>query len=229
MVTIRPPKDYANRKQKTIARLERWAENHNVQLINIPKQTGVKTPDYRAVFRDVGITLIVEVKEIVIPFDVSPEHGGVICIPEKGAHGERFKSADSVRYKIGDAQPQLKPYTSQGYPTLLLIGMWNPVLDGRLIMDIPIAMKGGGPRVVIEDAGLQIVSIAQGGIKASGDTNRSISGIGRFENRRERNRKTEGSGEIVVYRHDNPLVEFPDDAPGIKFQSLEAVFTMSLR
>jgi hypothetical protein len=177
----------------------------------------------------VGITLIVEVKEIVIPFDVSPEHGGVICIPEKGAHGERFKSADSVRYKIGDAQPQLKPYTSQGYPTLLLIGMWNPVLDGRLIMDIPIAMKGGGPRVVIEDAGLQIVSIAQGGIKASGDTNRSISGIGRFENRRERNRKTEGSGEIVVYRHDNPLVEFPDDAPGIKFQSLEAVFTMSLR
>ena len=228
MVTIQPPKNDANRKQETISRLERWAQNHNVQLIPIPERSGVKTPDYRALFRGVGITLIVEVKEIVIPFDVSPEHGGVICIPEKGRHGDKFKSADSVRRKIRDAQPQLKPYATQGYPTLLLVGMWTPVLDERLIMDIPIAMKGGGPRVDIEDAGLQIVSIAQGGRQVAGDTNQSISGIGRFENRRERNLKTGHSEEMVVYRHDNPLVEFPNNAPGIRFQSLEPVFTMSL-
>lgn len=65
MVTIQPPKDYANRKQKTIAHLERWAQSHNVQLTPMPERPGIKTPDYRAVFRDVGITLIVEVKEIV--------------------------------------------------------------------------------------------------------------------------------------------------------------------
>lgn len=163
MVTMRPPKDYASRKQETISRLERWAQNHNVELIPIPRQPEVKTPDYRAVFRDADITLIVEVKEIVIPFNVSPDHGGVIEISEKGRPGESFKSADSVRQKIRQARPQLKPYASEGYPTLLLIGMWTPVLDERLTMDVPIAMKGGGPRDVLEDAGLQIVSIAQGG------------------------------------------------------------------
>ena len=90
-------------------------------------------------------------------------------------------------------------------------------------------MKGGGPRVDIEDAGLQIVSIAQGGKQIAGDANQSISGVGRFESGRERSLKTGVFEEIVVYRHDKPLVEFPDNVPGIRFENPEAVLRLTIR
>lgn len=173
MAIIRPPKEYAKRKQATILRLEKWARLHNVHLMAIPQREGVSTPDYRAFFRDLNITCIIEVKEMAIEFEVSPEQGGVICISEAGEPGGRFKSADRVRHKIRKAGPQLKAYAKEGLPTLLLVGMWTSTLDELLIMDIPVAMNGRGPRIIVGDTGLQVVSIAQGGKQAAGDTNRS--------------------------------------------------------
>ena len=221
---VEPPKDYAKKKQVTILRLEKWARRHNVDLVGIPEMEGIRTPDYRAFFRDVNITCIIEVKEIAVGFDVSLEHGGVIHILEEGEPGGKFKSADKVRQKIRKAGPQLKPYAKKGFPTLLLIGMWNPLLDERLIMDIPVAMNGGGPRIIVGDTGFQIVSVAQGGRHAAGDINQSISGVGRFENYRERHVKSEQDEEMIVYCHNNPFVTFPNNLPGIRFHPSEAVF-----
>ena len=157
---IRPPKDYTERKQVTILRLEKWARWHNVELVRIPEMEGIRTPDYRAFFRDMNVTCIIEVKEIAIEFEVSlEEHGGVIRIPEEGEPGGRFKSADKVRQKIRKAGPQLKAYAKEGLPTLLLVGMWNRTLDELLTMDIPVAMNGGGPRVIVGIPGCKLSAL----------------------------------------------------------------------
>ena len=69
---IKPPKDYGRQKQITITRFERWAQAHEVTLENIPKENGKKTADYKAIFPDADETnVIIEVKEIVIPFEMS--------------------------------------------------------------------------------------------------------------------------------------------------------------
>ena len=219
MTIIRPPKNYSNRTPHTIRRLETWGQEHNVQLHKIAERKESREPDYRVVFSEPETTeIIVEVKEIVFPFRIISENGEpVIQIEETGKQGERFKSADRVRQKIKKGHPQLRPYAKQGFPTLLLIGNWTPVLDEDLAWHIPIAMYGGGPRFALGNTGFEIVSVAQGGKHASGDINRSISGIGRFEYFGENGRTTNSPQQIVVYRHNNPRVVFPEYLPGVKF------------
>ena len=183
---FKPPKDYPHKKQKTIVRLEQWAQAHKVNLQKIPEEPGKKTPDYKAIFPDSDKTIvIIEVKEILAPFQVDPKTGVMEILekesPGNGSTDGRFRPADPVRNKIKDAHAQLKAYANAGYPTLLLIGMWNRVLDRILEFDIPIAMSGGGPIIELEGTGLQIVSTAKGGRQVADDINQSISGIGHFK------------------------------------------------
>ena len=164
MTTIRPPKDYGNRKPQTTLRLEKWAQQHDIQLQKIVERMESREPDYRAIFANTETTeIVVEVKEMVFPFDIVSDNGEpVIQFRETGKEGERFKSADRVRKKIKKAFSQLRPYADQGIPTLLLLGHWTPVLDEELAWHIPIAMYGGGPKFILGDTGFEIVSIAQG-------------------------------------------------------------------
>lgn len=215
---FKPPKDYHLKKPKTIVRLEQWARAHNVRLEKIPEEPGKKTPDYKAIFPDSDTTsVIIEVKEILAPFQVDPKTG-VMEVLEKELPGNnspegRFRPADPVRNKIKDAHAQLKAYANAGYPTLLLIGMWNRVLDRILEFDIPIAMNGGGPIVELEGTGLQLVGTAKGGRQAADDINRSISGIGRLES----GETVESPEHIVIYRHNNPWVASDKELPGIRY------------
>lgn len=187
----------------------------------IAEQKESREPDYRAIFSNAKATeIIVEVKEFVFPFQIVSENGEpVIQFEETGKQGERFKSADRVRRKIRKAHPQLRHYANQGNPTLLLIGNWTPVLDEDLAWHIPIAMYGGGPKIILGDIGYEIVSVAQGGKRASGNINRSISGIGRFEYIGENAQSVNSPEKIIVYRHDNPRVALPVSLAGIEFSA----------
>ena len=161
--------------------------------------------------------MVIEVKEIVAQFQVDPKTG-VMEVLEKELPGNsspegRFRSADPVRKKIRVADSQLKEYANAGYPTLLLVGMWNLVLDQTLEWDIPIAMNGGGPIFELEGTGLQLVSTAKGGKQAADDINRSISGIGRLES----GETLDSPEHIVIYRHNNPRVAFDKELPGIRY------------
>lgn len=217
---FKPPKEYRQKieNQKTVVRLEQWAQAHNVILQKIQKETGKKTADYEAIFPDSDKTsVIIEVKEIFAPFQVDPKTA-VMKILEKESSGNstlegRFRPADPVRNKIKDAHAQLKAYANAGCPTLLLIGMWNRVLDRILEFDIPIAMNGGGPILELQGTGFQIVSTAKGGKQAADGINRSISGIGRLE----MGETVESPEHIVIYRHNNPRVAFDKELPGIKY------------
>ena len=207
------------RKQRTIARLEKWAEGCGAVLQPIDVQRW-RTPDYAVTFPgDEKTTIIVEVKEIGFDFEVKVMEGSpVIELPETGSADGRFRSADRVRNKIRKSVRQLQPYADEGLPTVLLVGVSNPVIDRSLFlpMDIPIAMRGDGPRIVLGNSGLMIQSVARGGAQATGEFNRSISAIGRLECLEERRaRETDAPDAIIVYRHDNPKVEFPSDLPGI--------------
>ena len=212
---IRPPKDYSKRMQVTLKRLERWSLDYGVSLEHIPTQEATKTADFRAIFPDSERTnVIIEVKEIAIPFEINKEE--VIEVCEAGPPDGRFQSADAVRRKIRAARDQLKPYADTGCPTLLLLGMWSPALDVRLDWDIPIAMLGGGPRISLNVNGLpmyEIVSTARGGRQAADNTNRSISAVGRFE----RGKPNLFPETLVVYRHNNPRVQLDVDLPGIQY------------
>lgn len=143
---------------------------------------------------------------------------GVMEVLEKELLGKnspegRFRPADPVRNKIKDAHAQLKAYANQGYPTLLLIGMWNRVLDQTLEWDIPIAMSGGGPILELAGTGLQLVGTAKGGKQAADGINQSISGIGRLES----GETVESPEHIIIYRHNNPHVAFDKELPGIRY------------
>lgn len=216
---FKPPKDYrGDKNQKTIARLEQWARDHNVILQKIPEEPGKKTADYEAIFPDSDTTsVIIEVKEILTPFQVDPKTG-VMKVLEKELSGNispegRFRPADPIRKKIRVADAQLKAYANAGYPTLLLIGMWNRVLDRILELDIPIAMSGGGPIFELVGTGLQLVGTAKGGRQAADDINQSISGIGRLES----GETVESPEHIIIYRHNNPQVAFDKELPGIRY------------
>ena len=179
-----------------------------------------RTADYTVTFPgDEKPKIVVEVKEVGFDFEVKVTEGSpVIDLPETGSAEGRFRSADRVRNKIRKSARQLQPYARDGLATLLLVGVSNPVIDGSVFLpvDIPIAMRGGGPSIFLEDGGLRIESSVRGGAHASRDFNRSISAIGRlecFEERRARGKDAPES--IIVYRHDNHRVEFPIGLPGI--------------
>ncbi len=215
---FKPPKDYRHKKQKTIVRLEQWARAHNVRLQKIPEEPEKKTADYEAIFPDSDTTsVIIEVKEILTPFKVDPKTGVMEILekqrPGNGTTEERFRPADPVRKKIRVADSQLRAYANAGYPTLLLVGMWNRVLDQILEWDIPIAMSGGGPIFELEGTGLQIVSTAKGGKQAADGINQSITGIGRLES----GETVQSPEHIVVYRHNNPRIAFGKKLPGIRY------------
>ena len=219
MTIIKAEKARRNRKQRTIVRLEKWAEGCGAVLQPIDAGS-TSSPDYKVTFPDDGkTTIILEVKEIEIDFEVKLAEGSpVIELPESGSGEGRFRSADRVRNKIRRSAKQLRPYAERGLPTLLLVGVWNPVIDRSVFLpvDIPIAMRGGGPAIVLGNSGMTITSIARGGAQAKGEFNRSISAVGRLECIDERRAGGSDAPEkIIVYRHDNPKVEFPSGLPGI--------------
>ena len=211
---ITPPADcHKGKPQRTQVRLERWAETHHVELHKI-LEGSKKTPDYRAIFPDANRTeVIIEMKEITTPFEIE---NGTVEMRETLSPQGRSSFGDPVRDDIKKARDQLKPYSDLGYPTLLLIGMWTPVLDWSLVWDIPIAMYGGGPEIGlrVENGGpeLLITGTARGGRQLADDENRSISGIGRIERRPH-----ESPEKLVVYRHNNPRIAFPMALPGIEW------------
>ena len=219
MTIIKQGREHRKQKQRTIVRLKKWAEENGVILEPIEEQHS-RTADYKAIFPDdEKIEIFVEVKEIDIQFEVKNEKGQrIIEFPEMGSIGQRFKFADRVRNKIKKAAKQLRPYSDCGHPTLLLIGVCNPVIDRSLFLPfcIPIAMHGGGPRFILENSGLEIASVAQGGTQAAGDINRSISAIGRLECLEERCNRDSDTSEIIIYTHDNPKVWFPGGLSGIR-------------
>ena len=221
MTIIKAENVRRGRMQRSIVRLEKWAEGCGAVLQPIDVQCS-RTADYTVTFpSEEKPTIIVEVKEIGFDFEVKVTEGSpVINLPETGSAEGRFRSADRVRNKIRKSDRQLQPYAKDGLPTLLLVGVSNPVIDRSVFLpfDIPTAMRGGGPSILLRDCGLRIESVARGGAHASGDFNRSISAIGRLECLEERRaRGTDTPESIIVYRHDNPRVEFPLGLPGISF------------
>ena len=144
MTIIKAEKLQRNRKQRTIARLENWAEGCGAVLQPI-EATLTRSADYKVTFPDSGkATIIVEVKEIAFDFEVKLTEGRpMIELRETGSGEGRFRSADRVRNKIRKSAKQLQPYAEQGLPTLLLVGVSNPVIDRSVILplDIPIAMR----------------------------------------------------------------------------------------
>ena len=217
---IGPDRNYLEHEQRTIRRLKEWAQLHGVILEKIDEKIS-NTPDYKMTFPNKDrMEIIVEVREIQESIEYGVE--GETSFVQKSvpsSPGQRYTLADPVRNKIRKAGPQLKPYSRHGLPTLLLIGVWNRVIDRILTLpvDILIAMRGGGPRIILEGADLMIESDAQGGAQASGDFNRSISAVGRLECVEEqRSSSTDISESIIVYRHDNPRIPFPDGLPGIR-------------
>ncbi len=222
MTIIRVGKVRGNRKQRTIVRLEKWAEACGALLQPIEVQS-TRSADYKVTFPDEEkTTIIVEVKEIGFDFEVKLSEGSpVIELPETGSGEGRFRSADRVRNKIRKSARQLQPYAEHGLPTLLLVGVSNPVIDRSVFLplDIQIAMRGGGPAFVLGESGMTIQSTARGGAQATGVFNRSISAIGRLECVEERlARDSDAPERIIVYRHDNPKVEFPTVLPGISVE-----------
>ena len=218
MRTFKPPADYGKgRQQRILVRLKRWAEAHHVELEKIPEEPERKTPDYRAIFPDTDRTeVIIEAKEMTTQFEMDIE-SHTIPISETGPPDGRSSFGDPVRRKINDARLQLREYSHAGYPTLLMIGMWNPCLDRLLDWSIPIAMYGGGPQIRLQVEGgksdLLITSTARGGRQLADNMNRSISGIGRFE------RESHGSPErlkLIVHRHNNPRIALDKVLPGIE-------------
>lgn len=219
MTIITTEKVRGNRKQRTIVRLEKWAEGCGAALQPIDVQP-TRSADYKVTFPDEeNSTVIIEVKEIGFDFEVSLTEGTpVIELPETGSGEGRLRSADRVRNKIGKSAKQLQPYAEIGLPILLLIGVSNPVIDRSVFLplDIPTAMRGGGPAIVLGNSGMTIQSIARGGAQATGKFNRSISAIGRLECLEERRaREADAPERIIVYRHHNAKLEFPSDLPGI--------------
>ena len=220
MMIIKP----RNEHQRTIVRLEKWAREFDVLLEPIEEEDS-KTADYKAICpNDEKTELFVEVKEMGTQFEVKSEDGKpFIEFPETESAGERFKPAHRVRNKIKKAAGQLQPYAKYGHPTLLLIGVWNPVIDRSLFLPlaIPIAMRGGGPHIRLGNSGSVVESGAQGGTQAAGKINRSISAIGRLECLEEQQyRDSHSSEQIVIYRHDNPKVMFPGGLPGFRIAGI---------
>ena len=72
MTIIRAEKVRGNRKQRTIVRLEKWAEGCGAVLQPIEVQR-TRSADYEVTFSDgEKTTIIVEVKEIGFDFEVKP-------------------------------------------------------------------------------------------------------------------------------------------------------------
>lgn len=219
MTIIKAPKERGSCKQRTIVRLEKWADAGGADLQPIDVHN-TRTADYKVTFPDNGkTTIVIEVKEIRFDFEVRlMEDSPTIELPEVGSGEGRFESSDRTRNKIKKSTKQLQPYAERGLPTLLLVGVANPVIDRSLFLplDIPIAMRGGGPAIILGNSGMRIQSTARSGSGATGEFNRSISAIGRLECLEERLAGDSNAPErIIVYRHDNPKVEFPSSLPNI--------------
>jgi len=117
MTTIKAGKVRGNRKQRTIVRLENWAEGCGTVLQPISVQR-TRSADYKATFPDdESTTIIIEVKEMRFDFEVDLTEGSpVIELLETGSGEGRFRSADRVRNKIKRAAKQLQPYAEQDLP-----------------------------------------------------------------------------------------------------------------
>jgi len=157
--------------------------------------------------------VIVEVKEIGTPFLINNEAVAILK-PESGRSNEMKSWGDPVRRKIKQAHPQLAPFASDGYPTLLLIGMWNPTIDSELDFAIPFAMQGGQHRILIQSGPFQFVlqGLESGGKQLADNMNTSISGIARVAGPPRSSR-----WRLAVYRHNNPKVVLPDGLPGVDY------------
>ena len=171
MLVIKPPKNY--KEQRTLKQLKKWAQKFDILIERIPEQRNQKTPDFKAIFPNLNdLELIIEVKEITIPFTIDDEC--VVAATETGKDGTRFRLADTVRQKIKSARNQLKPYADKNYPTLLLIGMWDAMIDFRLDLDIPIAMRGGGPTFQLPHMNMELISTARGGQQTTDNINLNL-------------------------------------------------------
>ena len=215
MTVFKPDLD-SKREQSTLRRFKVWAATYNVELQVIPTQTDRKTPDYKVIFPDAANTVvIVEVKEIGTPFLINSE-GVIIIKPESGRSDEMKTWGDPVRQKIKKAYPQLAPFASDGYPTLLLIGMWTATIDSQLDFAIPFAMQGGQHGIPIQCGGVRFVlqGLDSGGKQLADNVNTSISGIARVVGPPRSSR-----WRLAVYRHNNPKVMLPEALPGIDYLS----------
>ena len=215
LTVFRPHRD-SQREQSTLRRFKAWAATYNVELQEIPTQTDRRTPDYKVIFPDAASTVvIVEVKEIGTPFVMNSE-GVIIMQPESRRSDEMKSWGVPVRQKIKKAHPQLAPFASDGYPTLLVIGMWTPAIDRDLDFAIPFAMRGGQHGIQIQCGGVQFVlqGLESGGRQLADNVNTSISGIARVMGP-----PNASPWRLVVYRHNNPKVMLPDGLPGVDYWS----------
>lgn len=159
--------------KRTVGLLHQWAEENKVNLTEIPSESS-PTPDYRAEFPE-GIVLIIEVKEVCLPFESVREDSGEIVnrLCQEGVVDLK-DLARPLRAKIKSANKQLRPYSDEGVATLTLIGVWNPCLEFELDF-LPLATTGdnrirlGGTPFILQGK--------SGGQELGGKMNTSTSGV----------------------------------------------------
>ena len=211
--THKPSKDVEG--ERTVRRLGRWAELNEVELIAIPCGHE-KTPDYNAEF-PCGMNVIIEVKEICIPFEsVRDDDGSIYNRILHEPTADLKDIAKPLRTKIRSANKQLRWYSAGGTPTLTLIGTWNPCIERAVIDPISIRFAITGDNRIQLNGTPFILQGQSGGRELGSNMNTSTSGLGVFDRRDEEGRES----TISVFDHENPKVRIPRGLAGFVYQEL---------
>ena len=152
--------------------LKVWADKWNVHVEEIDTRDGHdgERPDVVLEWNhSEGPKLIAEIKEIVIPFCSFRSRDGEIAVTvcRENTTSSLKEEAKRVRKKIDRGAKQLQKASGEGYPTLLVVGYWTPVLDQFLDFEIVWAMRGGEHRIRVatHDMKFDLVGPETGGKK----------------------------------------------------------------
>ena len=199
-----------------------WAKTWDVQVASMDyeNERGRRKPDVLLTWnRPDGPKLIAEIKEIVVPFCSFRSEDGEISLSmcRESETTSLKQEAKRVRNKINRAAKQLQPASGKGFPTLLVVGYWTPVLDQFLDFEIAWAMRGGEHRIRItgDEVSYDLVGPETGGRKAWGDVNRSISGVARVMG--PWHGVDHQTPKLRVFPHNEPNVGVPRGLPGIEY------------
>lgn len=202
-----------------------WSKAWDVQIEKIDEHDGRsgRTPDVLLQWgHPQGTVVVAEIKEIVIPFCSFRSDDGQVTVEicRENVTTSLKQEAKRVRNKIGRAAKQLQVAAREGYPTLLVVGYWTPMLDQFLDFEIAWAMKGGEHRIRIATEGVSydLVGPETGGRKLWGDVNRSISGVGRVMG--PWHGLDHQVPKLRVFPHNQPKVQIPRGLPGVEFMNV---------
>ena len=199
-----------------------WAETWDVQVesMDYENERGLRKPDVLLTWdRPDAPKVIAEIKEIVVPFCSFRSDDGEISLSicREAETTSLKQEAKRVRNKINRAAKQLRPSSGRGFPTLLVVGYWTPVLDQFLDFEISWAMRGGEHciRITADEVGYDLAGAETGGRKAWGDVIRSISGLARVMG--PWHGVDHQTPRLRVFPHNEPNVPVPRGLPGIEY------------